>query len=141
MVKINSCTNVYAYEAFLSILYYMYAAPIMHLDPSSLLIPVNSEAVFMCEAHCTTSCTMHWLIGNTAVINEHQMRGHENLSFVFKSHQNQTQDGLIVHSLQLTINTTVKVNNTRLCCVAALGGLNTLSTKSAPAVLQVIQGN
>ena len=98
--------------------------------PSSLLVPVNSQAVFECKLHCPAECTVRWFFGG-----EHQSAvGNNSPGFVINNtHQeNGTQTSRIL------TNATADKNNTRLSCYVVLEERDGNSAQSDPAMLQVI---
>ena len=97
--------------------------------PSSVLVPVNKEALFTCEAHCSQLCDILWINATTHdVINKpgtvSSQQDHENYEYVST----------------LALNASVEVNNTQLYCFVILDGEDDIVNRSVNATLLVIPG-
>ena len=102
------------------------------MSPSSLLVPVNTEAVFECIAYCVTVCDVYWHIGDYSTLNNHQKAIFIERGFVFFS--NSSSD---TYRARLSLNASISVNNTRFQCNVLLGA-NII--RSDTATLLVISG-
>ena len=107
------------------------------MNPSSLLVPIGTTAVFECKVrHCLQrTCSVHWIINGSSTAHDHQQTQHEEHGFAF-SHQRNTTTS--VYTGRLAILASEGVNNTDLCCLIQ-DGINH-SRKSGQATLLVISG-
>ena len=103
--------------------------------PSSLLVPINTQAVFVCKVHCVRDCTLQWFVGNSSTRNQHQIDYYETRGFTFSSYQDNN-----LYTLRLTINATLSNNNTVLRCHALLNSREATSITSDIAILQIVSG-
>ena len=108
--------------------------PVIGVHPASLLVPLNTEAVFTCQAYCVRVCDLYWIIGNTTA-NPHHLPQFEKLGYIFKSNET---DG--IYTAQISINASLSVNGTHFQCYVILDGLNTFATLSNQVILLVITG-
>lgn len=124
-------------KSFSDLYSFFHAAPEVHRDPSSLLVPINTTATFECMIHhCGHGCEVHWIINETSTAHQHQQNHHETQSFAFSSQHNGTTR---VYIARVSVRASAVLNNTRMCCLIqdVIHG----SRKSAQAVLLVISGN
>ena len=106
-------------------------------NPSSLLVPVGTTAVFKCKIrHCPeTTCSIHWIINGNSTAYNYQQNSHEKQGFIFNNQHNITSSTFIG---RLTIMATVRVNNMTVCCLVQDGITSPRKTKQA--TLFVISG-
>ena len=112
---------------------FSFSVPELLEAPSSLLVPVNTQAVFVCKVHCVRDCSLQWFIGNSSTRNQHQFDHYEAQGFEFSSYED---NGL--HTLRLTINATLSNTNTSLRCHAVFNGRGATATTSDVAILQIV---
>lgn len=110
------------------------------MAPLSLLVPVNINALFECEALCVQACDVIWYVGDNSTANRHQRQQYESQGFTFSDNHSVLPNGTHTATSTLTINASVNVDNLRLHCLAILSGEHTLSALSKPVTLQVISG-
>lgn len=108
--------------------------PVIGVHPTSLLVPLNTEAVFTCQAYCVGVCDLYWIIGNTSV-NPHHRPRFEKQGYTFKS--NETNG---TNTAQVVVNASLSVNGTHFQCYVILDGLNTFAAWSTQAILLIITG-
>ena len=101
----------------------------------SLLVPINTEAVFTCQANCASVCDIYWIIGNITV-NLHHKPQFESKGYVF-SNGNPAKD---TYTARVAINASLSVNGTEFQCYVILDGVNMFATWSSRAVLLIITG-
>ena len=113
------------------------AEPEVETNPSSLLVPIGTTAVFECKVrHCAQqTCSVHWIINGFSTAHEHQQDQFEEQGFNFFHHYNTTTS---VYTGRLTVAASVRVNDTVLCCLLR-DGINP-SRKSDQSTLLVISG-
>ena len=85
---------------------------------------------------------MFWYIGDNSAAHEHQRRPYEDQGFTFIDqptieHANGTY---YAASAKLTVNASVNVNGSLICCRAVLRGEHKHNTWSQSAILEIISG-
>ncbi len=91
------------------------AVPEIETNPSSLLVPIGTTAVFECKIrHCPRACSAYWFINGSSTAHIHQQNRHEERGFIFKYQHNTTTN---VYLSTLAINASVGINNTQFQCV------------------------
>jgi hypothetical protein len=103
--------------------------------PSSLLVPINTQAVFVCKVHCISDCTLQWFVGNSSTSNQHQKHYYETRGFSFSSYRDDD-----LYTLRLAVNATLSNNDTVLRCHALLNSRGATSITSDAAILQIMLG-
>ena len=112
------------------------AQPEVETNPSSILVPIGTIAVFECRVHqCPRTCSVYWIINGTSTAHDHQQDQHKEQGFVFSHQRNTTTD---VYTGRISISASAGVNNTVLCCLIQDG--RNPSRKSDQATLLVIAG-
>lgn len=108
------------------------------LPPTSLLVPVNNEAAFICQANCAVQCSIQWFITNanysgstSNAIQRTRLRNH-GLHVSFDPVYNNT------YTQRLFINATTDNNNTRLYCFVSINVPNGNFIRSNEVTLTVI---
>ena len=113
------------------------AVPEVIKNPSSLLVPENTTAVFECVIqNCIPECEVHWYINGTSTAHRHQLDSRKAQGFQFNRSFNES---IGIYTTQLSINASRTLNNTRLCCLVQ-DGINFSSIKSEQAKMLVISG-
>ena len=106
------------------------------MNPSSILVPVNTIASFECIAYCVNECEGVWLIGGHSTAYDHQKLPFIEEGFDFPD--SPATDGTF--RTTITVNASAVLNNTQLWCHVR----NTLNTAedalSHIAVLKVLSG-
>ena len=108
--------------------------PIIEVHPASLLVPINTEVVFTCQAYCNGVCDLYWIIGNTTANSHHRSR-FEKQGYTFIN--NKTNG---TNTAQVAVSASLSVNGTHFQCYAILDGLNAFATRSTRAILLIITG-
>ena len=112
------------------------AVPEIQTNPSSLLVPIGTKAVFECKVrHCPETCSIYWTINGTSIVHNHQQDRHEDLGFTFEDQHNTTTN---VFYSKLAITASVSINNTQFYCVVQ-DGINP-PRRSDQAILIVVSG-
>ena len=97
-------------------------------------MPLNTEAVFTCQAYCIGVCDIYWVIGNTTA-NPHHRSRFEKLGYIFDNNEiNGT------YTARVAINASLGINGTQFQCYVILDGLNTFAAWSTQAILLIITG-
>ena len=109
--------------------------PIISVPPASLLVPIDTEAVFTCQAYCASVCDIYWIIGNITV-NPHHKPRFESKGYAF-SNGNPVKD---MYTARVAINASLSINGTEYQCYVILDGVNMFATWSRRAVLLIIIG-
>ena len=109
--------------------------PDISVHPVSLLVPIDTEAVFTCQAYCASLCDIYWIIGNITV-NPHHKPQFESKGYVFNN-RNPSND---MYTARVAINASLSVNGTGYQCYVILDGVNMFATRSSRAVLLIITG-
>ena len=108
--------------------------PYIGVHPTSLLVPLNTEAVFTCQAYCIGVCDIYWIIGNTTV-NPHHRSQFEKQGYIFINNE---ANG--TYTAKVAIYASLGINGTQFQCYAILDGLNTFAAWSTQAILLIITG-
>ena len=111
--------------------------PVIVESPQSLLVPVNMNAVFTCQAYCITSCFIHWIINGTTVNNIQRSKFKQQFGFSFS----QNQESNMTYNVGLTIRASVNVSDTNLQCEVILNSGRHDEVKSSHAKLLVLTGS
>ena len=110
--------------------------PEFERNPSSLLVPIGTTAMFECKArHCPRTCSVYWIINDSSTTHNHQQDQYEDQGFIFEHKHNTTSN---VYSSRLVVPGSVEINNTEFCCVVH-DGINH-PKKSDQATLIVVSG-
>ena len=111
--------------------------PMIVESPQSLLAPVNMNAVFTCQAHCITSCSIYWIINGTTISDHIRRSNFEQQFGFFFSYQKSN----MTYTVGLTIRASVNVNDTNLQCEVILNSGRHDEVKSSHAKLLILTGN
>ena len=106
------------------------------MSPASLLVPVNTVVNFTCQAYCTSVCDIDWIIGNITA-NPYQKNKLKKEGFTFSDGPDKVNN---TYTDRLTVNASLSLNGTELCCNVILDGANTYNAKSSPAILLTATG-
>ena len=110
--------------------------PEIETNPSSLLVPIGTTAVFECKVrHCPQTCSLYWFINGSSTAHDHQQDQHEGQGFIFQNHHNTTTN---VFYSKLAIIASVSVNSTKFYCIVQ-DGINR-PRRSDGAILIVASG-
>lgn len=102
--------------------------------PLSLLIPVNTTAVFTCKADCAGRCSnIYWHIDGNDL---HNPQERSQTGFIF-SVDRESENKYIT---MLSVNATEAINNTDVYCVFEKSGDNDDNNHSLTATLLVVAG-
>ena len=106
-------------------------------SPESLLVPVNTNAMFRCQAYCVSVCDIDWII-NGVTANPHQRTIFKNRGFTFFG----LEQVNTTYTVRLAINASANVNDTELWCNVILDGdVIHAPVRSSHAKLLVIRGD
>ena len=106
--------------------------------PKSLLIPVNTNAVFTCQAYCAKMCNIEWFIENNNTANLHQKTWFQSRGFRFT----QMEKINMTYTIRLTVNASAIINDTELWCNVFLNSVTShVRVMSHPATLLVLTGD
>ena len=132
-----ACTNCAIISEILScyVIFPHCIDPDISVHPVSLLVPMDTQAVFTCQAYCTSLCDIYWIIGNITV-NPHHKPQFESKGYVFSS-GNPVKD---TYTARVTINASLSVNGTEYQCYVTLDGVNMFTTRSSREVLLIVTG-
>ena len=106
-------------------------------SPESLLVPVNTNAMFTCRAYCVSVCDIDWII-NGVTANPHQRTIFENQGFIFFGLEQVDR----TYTIRLAISASANVNDTELWCNVILDSdVIHAPVRSNRAKLLVIRGD
>lgn len=113
-----------------------FAVPEIEINPSSLLVPIGTTAVFECKVRqCPQTCSVYWIINGSSTAHDHQQDRHEDRGFIFEDQHNTTTN---VFYSKLAITASVSINSTEFYCIVR-DGIN-FPRRSDRAVLIVASG-
>ena len=119
-------------------IYYTDADIYIQEGPKSLLIPVNTNAVFTCQAYCAKRCDIDWFINNNNTANSHQRIWFESIGFRFS----RLEKINMTYTVRLTVNASISINDTELWCSVIVDSITTDDrVMSHPATLLVLTGD
>ena len=114
------------------------APPEILIGPASILVPVNSFAVFECRAYCGQWCSFYWTIDGSSASHQNQKNRFMERGFSFLNSPPENN----IYSIRLSVNASVLVNNTQLSCVATIRTPDiTHVNRSSDATLLVTSGD
>ena len=106
-------------------------------SPESLLVRVNTNAMFTCQAYCISLCDINWII-NGVTANPYQQIQFEKQGFTFFGLKRVNT----TYTVRLAISTSAYVNDTELWCNVILDGdVIHAPIRSSHAKLLVIRGD
>ena len=108
------------------------------MNPLSLLVPINTEAEFTCQAYCISQCDIYWIINNVTA-NTHHKPNFERRGFVFNHESSPANHS---YTARIAVTALQSLNQTEFYCYVILDGDSFASNtaKSSTAVLLVIEG-
>ena len=111
----------------------------IQVNPLSLLVPINTEAIFTCQAYCISLCDIYWII-NDVTANTHHTPNFERQGFVF-TYGSSVANKTYKASIAVTV-ASKDLNQTEFYCYVILDGEGyaTHTAKSNTAVLLVVEG-
>ena len=82
---------------------------------TSLLVPLNTEAVFTCQVSCIGMCDIYWIIRNT-IANPHHRSQFEKQGYIFNNNEvNGT------YTARVAVNSSLGINGTPISVLCNTG--------------------
>ena len=132
LIIVDCCRKIGSFIAILC----TPVVPEIETNPSSLLVPIGTTAVFECKVrHCPQTCSLYWFINGSSTAHDHQQDQHEDQGFIFQDHHNTTTN---VFYSKLAITASVSINSTEFYCIVQ-DGIN-LPRRSDRAILIISSG-